>query len=340
MKSINIDEKVIKQAQDCYAAHPVLVLGSGSSVPFKMPTMKDLTDNLVSNISVKKLGDADIDCWNNFKDELSKGTDLETALHKIQLSDELSKRVIKQTWHYINTEDLKIFKESLRNRNYFPLSSLISRLFNSTHRKLEIVTTNYDRLAEYAVENANFLHYTGFTYGYTRRMEYPQKTQHDRIVNIWKVHGSLDWYKDEDGELIALANTEQLPAKLFPVIVTPGIEKYRQTHLEPYRSIIQGADNALSGADSYLCIGYGFNDQHIQEKLVNRCIKDDTPVVVLARTLSESAKDFLLKGKCKNYLALERDGTSTVIHSSSIAGSITVKNTSYWSFEKFLGLIM
>ena len=333
-------ETIFKQAQAAYGAHPAIVLGSGASIPFGIPSMGDLAGYLIENINAGDLGEKDASLWAQFVGQLESDIDLETALHQIQLTDPLSKQIVKQTWRLINPSDYAVFQRSLTQRNIFPLSMLIRRLFDSTHRTLEVVTTNYDRLAEYATECAGFLHYTGFTYGYTRRMEYPQTLDPGRVVNVWKVHGSLDWYKRDDGEVIGLANLPEFNDDLEPVIVTPGIEKYRQTHLEPYRSIIQGADQALSGANAYLCVGYGFNDQHIQEKLVNRCTRDGVPIVVLARTLTAAARDFLLSGRCADYLVFEKDGDGTRVYSSLIGDPFTIDDRQYWSLESFLELII
>lgn len=335
-----IIEAIFKQAQASYAAHPVIVLGSGASISFGIPSMGELALHLISSINTDDLDGNDNDVWAQFVMELESGSDLELALHRIQLTESLSQLVVKQTWELINPKDCDVFQRSLVDRNLFPLSVLIRGLFDSTHRTLEVITTNYDRLVEYATEYAGFIHYTGFTYGYTRRMEYPQAFHPGRVVNIWKVHGSLDWYKRNDGEVIGLANLPDFNDGLEPVIVTPGIEKYRQTHLEPYRSIIQGADQAMSGANAYLCIGYGFNDQHIQEKLINRCTRDGVPILVLARTLTSAARDFLLSGRCDDYLAFEQDGGGVRVYSSLSDKPFTISDKQYWSLESFLDLIM
>lgn len=90
--------------------------------------------------------------------------------------------------------------------------------------------------------------------------------------------------------LIGLSNTSKIPEDFIPEIVTPGNEKYKKTYQEPYRTIIQKADFVLENNNSYLCIGYGFNDEHIQTKLVNKCVYNNSTLLILTRTLTEATK--------------------------------------------------
>ena len=68
-------------------------------------------------------------------------------------------------------------------------------MFKSSLKILNIVTTNYDRLAEYACDQGRIHHYTGFTHGFFRQLAAPTEITSARRANIWKVHGSLDWFQ-------------------------------------------------------------------------------------------------------------------------------------------------
>jgi len=227
----------------------------------------------------------------------------------------------------------------LSSKNYFTLSKLINKFFNSTQKELNIITTNYDRLAEYACERSNVYHYSGFSTGFYRTTISKNSLKVDRKVNIWKVHGSLDWFRDEKNHLIGLSNIANIPDKFLPEIVTPGIEKYKKTHIEPYRTIMLEADEALENSNNYMCIGYGFNDEHIQEKLVNKCIQNNSKLLIITRTLTEATKKFITEQKCKNYLAFEcYNDNNTKVYSSEFGEKI-IPNEDYWSLDGFLKLI-
>lgn len=123
--------------------------------------------------------------------------------------------------------------------------------------------------------------------------------------------------------------------------MTPGTQKYQKTHLEPFRSIINNADQAINEAGSYLCIGYGFNDEHIQPKLMAKCLRQKTPITIITYTLSESAKKLILDGKAQNYLAIERGETDdqSIVYSSLDKNPLMVEKN-IWSLEGYLSLIM
>ncbi len=326
--------KITLQAQKYIEDIPVIVLGSGASVAYALPTMSSLSEYLKKNIKIKSN-----EGWNKFVSLLNKGTDLETALQNEALDEKIIKKIIIKTWELINKKDIEVFFESLSIADYFSLSKLINKLFSSTCKELNVITTNYDRLAEYACEKNNSYHYTGFTSGFCRTKISKDLIKVGRKVNIWKVHGSLGWFRDSKGTLIGLPNIKTIPKGLFPEIVTPGIEKYKKTHLEPYRTIIQEADKALEDNNSYICIGYGFNDEHIQEKLVNKCIQNNSKLIIITRTLTKATKKFIGKKGCKDYLAFEcHDGTKTKVYSSNFDKPI-ILNGNYWSLDGFLKLI-
>lgn len=336
----NMDEvlrKIARQAQEYFSNIPVIVLGSGASAAHGLPGMGQLAEYLITEIT-PALQHKEL--WGKFVQLLNDGMDLESALQETTLPLEITKEIIIKTWELINPKDIEVFKSIASNGNTLPLSILINKIFSSTCSVLNIITTNYDRLAEYACDLSNYYHYSGFSNGFLRVQADKECIKTKRKVNIWKVHGSLDWFRNTNGLLIGLSNIESYPNMLIPEIVTPGIEKYSKTHYEPYRSIIQEADIALREASSYLCIGYGFNDAHIQEKLVNKCIQGDARLLVITRSLTETTHKFITEQGCKNYLAFELDGEdNTKIYSSLYAEPIVVQNVNYWSIDGFLKLI-
>jgi hypothetical protein len=242
----------------------------------------------------------------------------------------------------LNPEDLEVFGRSMHDRTLFPLGKLVRHLLMSTQNQLNIITSNYDRVAEYACEQESIHHYTGFSFGYRRHAIPRDFLVTKRQVNIWKVHGSLDWFSLPTGRIVCLGNSAQVPPNLVPLIVTPGVAKYRNTHREPFKSIIHEADNVLDEAGAYLCVGFGFNDEHIQEKLVNRCQSNSARVIVITYALSDSAKRFLFEQGVKNFLAIERGSADdvSVVYSSEIPGKSIEVGGDLWSLQGFLSLIM
>ena len=130
------------------------------------------------------------------------------------------------------------------------------------------------------------------------------------------------------------------PTGLEPVIITPGVEKYRLINDEPFLSIKQGADAALQSAQSYLCIGYGFNDSHVQTKLVERCRSETVPLVLITKSITPSAKEFLRSGKCQKYLALEEGENGCRMFTTAYPDGIEINGNQFWQLDQFLTMVM
>lgn len=338
-------ELMYEIAQECISKAPVLILGSGASAAYGIPGMPGLRDHLLGTSPSESSLDEDKTAWQGFVDRL-RTDDLETALSDVRLPDTMTRHIVQATWDYLIPHDMRVFEGAVRDRSKFSLTRLYQHLFKSIHSEINVVTPNYDRLAEYAADVGEMCHYTGFEYGHLRLRA---KTGEPRIyhgkaaartVKIWKVHGSLDWFKDRDGIVMALPITCARPLDMEPVIVTPGIEKYRLTHDEPFLSIKQGADIALQSARSYLCVGYGFNDSHVQTKLVERCRAEPVPLVLITKEITPTAREFLKSGKCQRYLALEESGAGCRMYATDYPDGIDINDDPFWRLDNFLSMVI
>ena len=332
-------DALLKQLQDWTNKVPLLILGSGASVPFGLPSMWTLGEHLKNTLSFyDDVGRAQFEA---FKKSLDEHQDLEKALLGIQFNDNVLKAVIKATWELIAEADLKAYEHFVLNGKEVPLVVLMKHLLSTTNRKLSIVTTNYDRIAEYSASTAEAFICTGYAQNYIGHFSDNIHTNalasirgYSGQVNIWKVHGSLDWFETSNKEKVYLPLRKDIPQDYKPLIVTPGLSKYAETHNEPYRTIFAQADNEIQNANGYLCIGYGFNDVHVQPKLIQQ-IKTK-PIVVITKELTPKTKETIIYGGCKNYILMEENnGTHTKIYSSS-QGEHIIENVSYWNLFEYL----
>lgn len=331
-------DEVIKLAQKCIEQVPVIVLGSGASLQYGVGGMADLENHLIKNIKPNQKSHKEI--WESFLKALAKSKDLEAALHEVHLPDDLELLVIQQTRQLVLKDDQEVFQKLITRDIDFSLVTLLHHLLNTVHKKISIVTTNYDRLAEYAIDVAGYSHSTGFARGYFRsfnsKLFSKNHSASEQTVEVLKVHGSVDWFLDEDGAAICLPDIVSPPENFKPLLVTPGTGKYLATHNEPFRSIMTRSDEAFANARSIFCIGYGFNDQHIHPKLTNRVYRDKVPIVILARTLKPTARDFLSKCKHGLFLALEKSETGTKAYTSNNPQGIDLPVGDLWELKNFL----
>ncbi len=337
-------EEVVKSIQEYLAALPVIVLGSGHSAAFGLPGMDQLRDHLLRHVP-ERLLPTDSATWRMFEDAI-KSLPLEAALHKVSLSSELMTVVIDETWKCCSPPDQKVLADVVRNDCVLPLASLYNYLFRSTHQRLSVVTTNYDRLAEFAADSAGYGWSTGFGPGYIghrhagRRLTIQKDGIAIRMVDIWKVHGSLDWFGSIDGTMFSLPAFSAPPKGMSPLMVVPGVDKYRRVYDEPFRSAITGADQAIGSGNSFLCIGYGFNDEHIQPPLLERCRRQEKPLIVLAKELTPAAKRVLLDGRCRRFVAFEETPRGTRMFSADYLTGVDLDDVNLWSLGPFLNKVL
>lgn len=335
-----IPDPIAAAVMDCLEKLPVIVLGSGASIPHGIPGMAEIQEHLLTSVQLENSKE-ESDPWLLVRTAMANGDDLETALSKAQLPDSLIRRIVAATWTLIADADNKVLDEIAVGNRELPLTRLLRWFARSTHHEVPVVTTNYDRLAEYAADAAGLLHLNGFAPGYLRSREsvtyeIKRNKRSPRTLRLWKVHGSLDWFERKRSEIVCVRFTRQHPVDLRPVIVTPGVAKHQETHKEPFRSIISGADRALESAAAVFCIGYGFRDAHIEPKLVDRCRDYNIPLIILAKALTDQARSFLKKAAGKNFVAFEDCdvGTRAVTHQDPNGQELP--GVRLWELENFL----
>lgn len=338
-------ETLNHRAQACIASTPVIVLGSGASIAAGIPGMGDLRKHLLSLPEPTHLDIPKTSLWQEFRRTL-EDTDLESALQQVNLPEDLDDLVVRATWDYLHPFDLKALQKMLTERSPYPLTQLFQHLLRSTNREIDVVTPNYDRMAEYAADLGELYHETGFSYGHLRRrlgdarQSVHIKSNEQSRVNVWKVHGSFDWFRDPQGIIHALPISYPCPDNWTPAIVTPGLQKYRRVYDEPFLSIKAASDRAFSNAGGFLCSGFGFNDEHIQTKLKERCRSKKVPLVLITHGLTPAARTFFAGEFCQEYLAVEAssDGCCRIFCPEFPAGEI-VSEGEFWQLEYFLSLI-
>lgn len=314
---------------------PLIVLGSGASAPYELPSMDGLAEEIRKSDTV--ISDPNYSAFCT----AVNNSGLEGAIDTVNLLPETLKEIRRVVWETVNEKDLLYFDQHLIDPPK-ALVELIRKVLAPTPNKVAIVTTNYDRLAEYAADGVGATTVTGFGGSLIKKLELPSislKTKRtrarERVVDIWKVHGSLDWFVAPDGKVVAFPLTRTIPNDFQPLIVPPGKEKYSSTHDEPYRTIIAEADNAFVQAGAYLCVGYGFNDEHIQPKLLAQ-ISKGKPIVILAKTMTPACKKHIVEAGINKYLIFEfSDSTHTKVYGN---GWEETYEGQYWLLDNFMNI--
>ncbi len=298
---------------------PVILWGSGATIPYGLPSMNDLKERLKLQLGA-----------------IDKNVDLETELGNVAVSkhDEI-KKVIRDE---VFKKDKECLNEYIRDAYYFEaIIKMISKFYTSHPCKMDIVTTNYDCVLEYALSKSNYNFTDGFA-GRAFSKFNPEAFEKQQIVNLIKVHGSLNWFSDENGDILYLPNVPDSD-KLKYCMVLPARNKYDEAFEEPYRTLIGKSDNVIANAKSFLVVGFGFNDKHLTPKVDSR-IRAGTPIVIITRKATDACKEKL--NRAVNYCLFEESAKETKVTfkkgKDSGEQSVQLKGN-YWKLGTFMEVL-
>ena len=333
------DEKVEKLAltiQRYLSGNPAILIGSGCSVPYGLPSMNDLAEEIVKQLDSVYNSE---DSWNEFVKQLKTTLNLETALEVVAMKEDIHDAIIQVVWACINQKDNEAFLSFIKSGHYPSVTKILRKCVQSA-ASTNIITTNYDRLVEYSIDAAEGKCISGFVGNYIKRFQSFDVSTSKRVINLFKVHGSVDWFKHKtNGNTIStnFCDVSDYSDHYYPMIVTPGNRKYKETHNDPFRTVISEADKAIRTSISYLCIGYGFNDEHIQPIIIDENRNKKKPIVIVTKVITpKMAELFLATDDCQCLILSENSGGGTCVYYSK--NEIEIFNESFWQIDSFCKL--
>jgi len=324
-------KSLIEKVQDFLSGPIAFVLGSGCSAHFGLPTSSEITSRLLSDPIIQTMKS-----FSRLSSAL-KVLPLEEAIVKSRCDSAFVDRMRIVVWKAISEKDLELFHELRSGRTLGGLGRLIDLSLETSSQSALIVTTNYDRIPEYLADKYQAEVIDGLSGQYqlwsSAERTYDWKT---KKLFVWKVHGSLDWYKAPDASSVyRIPLQNQIPTWAIPLIVPPSNAKYEETAEFPYRAIIEQADAAFKKSSCFLCIGYGFGDKHIQPILIEE-LQKGRPLVCLTKSITESALRILTKNS-SHYLIFEcgkEPGQTRILSSEKLFDNQVIRGN-YWDVDVF-----
>ncbi|WP_372663783.1 SIR2 family protein [Cohnella sp.] len=311
---------------------PLILIGTGGTIPYGIPGMSQLADHLIAQVGAKHNSDKD---WSLFQERLTAGLDLESALTGLNLSEQTMYDITSSTWKLITQHDLKLFYKMLKNEITLTLGKLLRAMCVPHPMQVNVITTNYDRIIEYSCDQFNLSINTLCDGRYMRLID-TELVKRNHKVNLLKVHGSLDWFEHENGNVYSLPLQSNIPEQMHPKIIPPGSEKYRSIAQPPCRDVIHIADNFIAKAESFLCIGYGFNDEQIQTNIIS-AIRKGKPIVVVTKKLSDTALTMISKNAVK-YVVIQESITSGYTD-FLMKDAMHTEKGEFWKIEDFYNIL-
>ena len=145
----------------------------------------------------------------------------------------------------------------------------------------------------------------------------------------------MDYFKYSSGDSCSIPLQQTIPNDYIPDIIPPGSDKYRDVLRGVHRDLLQKADSYINSASSFLCIGYGFNDEQIQEKLLSG-LRDGKPILVVTKKITDQALG-LISGNSTNYVVVTEDIENRTVF--NINGILTVVDGNYWTVDGLMNII-
>lgn len=113
-----------KQEQDYCCNATIIILGSGASATHGRSGVCVLAKHLIANPDTLALPAAEVEAGGGFCQFLLDGVDLESALHPVAVTEELTSGTITATGPLISSEDVQILRDRLHNQAMCSLSKL------------------------------------------------------------------------------------------------------------------------------------------------------------------------------------------------------------------------
>lgn len=312
-----LDIHFLKQRlQSHFSDGLVTIVGSGLSCAEGLPGMKELAAHL--NETLIPSNEEDCNTWSAIKN-LIASQGLEGALLKIPPSQSLETAIVNTTAKLIAMREKLIIEEIFNQSRKLRLSKLIPHMLKPK-QGLPIITTNYDRLVEIAVEDAGLgvdtmfvgqfigelnpkLSRLSFCRDVSLKNRQPTIHYNPRAI-VLKPHGSLDWIIRND-KPVRYSGELNNPIRL---IITPGKNKFRNGYDSPFDIHRERANKEIDSASRFLVLGYGFNDDHLETHLMPS-IKKGNPTLILTHGLSTVAEK--LAQSYSNVIAIDHKKIGT-----------------------------
>lgn len=295
----------IKQANLSRNNMPKLIVGTGLSVIYGVPGMKELTEHLENEIDkssktlLKKM-------WKKHYDDI-KINGLEAGLATLTQKEEILVEEIKAiTAKYILESEEKLHEEIFeKDTGFCKLLSYLSGTVSVGKKVIDIMTPNYDRIIELICDKLGIGVITGFNgslYGKFNKNLLKQPTEVYNCkshvwVRLFKPHGSINWIQ-EDGKEYLTNDYEILKKKAkYIEIVTPGSSKYKAGLTNnTFRCMREEFNELLNPEENYslLIYGYGFHDDHFDTALFDSFQKN---VLILSRDVKQEIINKALERK-------------------------------------------
>lgn len=298
-----------------------LLLGAGASYCAGYPLMNELTKKTLSildEIEYEFIASLVQEQTGGILDRV-KGVPnieiindlLESRMITIGESSESEKieKLIEKIRGYIVEHIYDIRRPDLNT--HIKLFKSLKKIYEGKSCPIWIFTTNYDLVLEYAASIAGIPLYDGFHGSSLRYLDVSSfklvhgnylfngksqvfKQHQTPYINLVKLHGSINWWINEDGKAFSSDEKLYFSENLLRTMILPRRTKVREVLATPYDSLWRIANDVIGTECKYITsLGYSYGDHHINETLLIPKLKGKQIVLnAFARDMTEPLKEF------------------------------------------------
>ncbi len=275
-----------------YATNIGFFFGAGTSCAFGLPNIMTLTDECKSRLStieqqlfgkiektIENLEGKKVISIEDVLSHIRQIRDITQGREDYAFDDitgeqaaELDKKICEAVFYVIKEKEEAVDISDIRR---------FIAWFDAANRGFvkEIYTTNYDMLLEMALEANYTPYFDGFTGSYEPFFSpesienFPREEDFtSRWIRLWKIHGSLNWIKKSETptSIERIVRIGKIDKPMNELMIYPSKEKYNLSRKEPFIAYFDRMKRYLQrGELVFICSGYSFSDQHINDVIFN-----------------------------------------------------------------------
>jgi NAD-dependent SIR2 family protein deacetylase len=264
------------------------LLGAGASFPFGIPMMRQFYEQFIDYIRTRRAH-----CLPLIEKLTGKTAipDLELLIQRLEQVRAIRPGLVilgqaenEVDNHLALADELRGYLdmfliETCEQFNHTKVKTKMSKFVSIVHsHNAYLFTTNYDRLVEVAASSINLPYSDGFEPA-SSHPESRWNGQFAEGIRLVKLHGSVNWYEEEDSEnLFRLERGYSLPSHeyrltlgdraLRPLMIIPTLEK--AVLKKPYSGLLTQFSDALKEIDIFMVIGNSLRDDHLRNIVAER----------------------------------------------------------------------
>ena len=188
--------------------------------------------------------------------------------------DNILKQILLPKWLEFDNNNLEFLD---------PLKEIFEE-FSTVEFEVELFSLNNDMVLETYFSNNNMNPWRGFNSNDWRGMESRDTEEIFGKINLYKLHGSIDWVRLETGEVKIYDNCTDLEKDSIDKKHNPYIifgHGAKTFSVDPFFSLIHSFRKKLAERDYIFVIGYSFFDPYINNLLIEAVNKGNKKLIII-----------------------------------------------------------